>query len=86
VDRPDLNTGEVLVLDRDHLDRIPLPIPNPERVVLIASNSQEDLEIAWAAGLQTVVPRKDPINTATLAVLAASLYASGNSFELLPRI
>jgi hypothetical protein len=85
VDRPDLNTDEVLVLDRDHLDDIPLPILNPERIVLIAGNRNEDLEIAWEAGLQTVVLRKDPINTAMLAVLSAILCVSSNTIELLPK-
>lgn len=85
VDRPDLNTDEVLVLDRDHLDNIPLPILNPERIVLIAGNRKEDLEIAWNAGLRSVVLPEDPINTALLAVLSASLYVSSNGLDLLPR-
>jgi len=86
VDRPDLNTGEVLVVDRDHLKSIPRPILNPERIVLIARNRSEDLEMAWQAGLQTVVLREDPINTAMLAVLSASLCVSGSRLELLPMI
>ena len=67
------NPAGVLVLDAEHLRRIALPIPHPERVVLIAGNRSEDMEAAWDAGLQSVVLREDPISTAALAVMAASL-------------
>jgi hypothetical protein len=67
------NRAGVLVLDAEHLRRIALPIPHPERVVLIAGNRSEDMAAAWKAGLQTVVLREDPLSTAVLAVMAASL-------------
>ena len=63
----------VLVLDAEHLRRIVRPIPHPERIVLVAGNAPEDMDVAWNAGLQSVVLRDDPISTAALAVMAAGL-------------
>ena len=76
VENPDLRYPGVLVLDTVHLQAIPLPIFHPERIVLVAGNRNEDLEIAWKAGLQSVVLPEDPISTALLAVLSARLHVS----------
>ena len=86
VERPDLNTREVLVVDPDHLASIPLPILHPERVVCIAGNRNEYLEIAWQAGLRSVVHREDPLGTAMLAVLSATLCVSGHCLDLWPKM
>jgi hypothetical protein len=41
------------------------------------------MEAAWDAGLQSVVLREDPISTAALAVMAASLaIADGKNGDL----
>jgi hypothetical protein len=78
-----INPAGVLVLDVEHLRRIALPIRHPERVVLIAENRFEDMESACDAGLQSVVLREDPISTAALAVMAASLaIADGKNGDL----
>lgn len=76
VEAPDLMSANVLVIDPEHLRRIPRPISHPERIVLIAGNRFEDMDDAWNAGLQSVVLRDDPIGTAVLAVLAAGLQAT----------
>jgi hypothetical protein len=75
VDRPDLSRGGVMVLDSEHLDLLPRPIPNPERVVLIARNESGDLARAWEAGVNSVITDRDPLNTAVLAIMAARLRA-----------
>lgn len=76
VDRPDPRRGGVMVLDPDHLDLLPRPIPNPQRVVLIARKDSGDLARAWEAGVNSVITDKDPLNTAVLAILAARLRAA----------
>jgi hypothetical protein len=74
-DRPDLGRGGVMVLDPEHLDLLPRPIPNPERVVLIARNDSGDLARAWEAEVNSVIRERDPLNTAVLAIMAARLRA-----------
>ncbi|MCP5109955.1 MAG: hypothetical protein GY953_03880 [bacterium] len=76
VERPDPSDGSIIVLDFDHLEMLPRPIEEPERVVLIAGDGPDDLERAWQAGVQSVVSHAESINTAVLAVLAACLQAS----------
>ncbi|MCZ2074029.1 MAG: hypothetical protein HUU41_04005 [Bryobacteraceae bacterium] len=73
VDRPDSVLGGVLVLDADHLDLLPAPLANPERVVLIARNDPTLLTRAWEAGVNSVVFEKDPLNTVVLAIMSARL-------------
>lgn len=73
VDRPDPGGDGVLVLDRQHLDMLALPISNPERVVLISTDGGADVAKAWEAGVCSVVERSAPLNTAVLAVLSATL-------------
>jgi hypothetical protein len=63
----------VIVVDLEGLDRLPSPLPNPERVVLIARNETEQLSQAWDAGIRSVVFNEDPLSTAVLAILAAGL-------------
>jgi len=73
VDRPNPNWDGVMVLDSEHLDLLPRPIPNPERVVLVARNESDELARAWEAGVTSVITDKDPLNTAVLAIMAARL-------------
>jgi len=75
VDRPDPGRGGVMVLDSDHLEMLPQPLPNPERVVLVARNDSSDMTRAWEAGVNSVITDKDPLNTAVLAIMAARLRA-----------
>ena len=74
VDRPDLGVRCVLVVDEESLSRTPLPLPYPERVVLIThAEDPEILEQAWEAGIVSVVDANDPPTTVLLAIMAAAL-------------
>jgi hypothetical protein len=73
VDVPDTRRDGVIVVDADGLDRLPSPLLNPERVVLITRNDSEHLADAWNAGIRSVVFNEDPLSTAVLAILAAEL-------------
>ena len=73
VDRPDLTHKCVLVIDETAFQRLPLPLPNPERIVLITRKDPELLAQAWDAGIVSVVSEDDPLNTVLLAIMAAAL-------------
>lgn len=73
LDVPDPEPEGVLVVDSDALNRLPLPLVNPERVVLITSNDPQHLAQAWNAGIRSVVFNEDPLSTAVLAIMAAEL-------------
>lgn len=73
VDRPDPTQNCVLVLDQTALERLPLPLANPERIVLIVRKDPQLLAQAWEAGIVSVVSEADPINTVLLAIMAAGL-------------
>ncbi len=75
VELPDTHLEGVIVVDSDSLDLLPLPLPNPERVVLITRNDPEHLSRAWNAGVRSVVFSQDPLGTAVLAIMAAELRA-----------
>jgi hypothetical protein len=77
VDDPDVASQGVLVVDPEHLDRLPQPIQSPERVVLVTrdkpSRLSATLERAWEAGVHSVVSTQDPIYMVALAVMSANL-------------
>lgn len=73
VEVPDPKQDGVIVVDADGLDRLPFPLLNPERVVLITRNDSEHLSQAWDAGIRSVVFNEDPLSTAVLAIMAAEL-------------
>jgi hypothetical protein len=73
VEAPDPNLEGVIVVDSEALDGLPLPLLNPERVVLITRNDAEHLATAWNAGVRSVVFNEDPLSTAVLAIMAAEL-------------
>jgi len=73
VEAPDLERDGVMVVDCDHLSRLPVPLLHPERVVLVAQKDQHSLSRAWDAGVNSVIFDRDPLNTAVLAVMAARL-------------
>ncbi len=70
---PDPKQEGVMVVDADALDSLPLPLVNPERVVLITRNDPRHLAKAWNAGIRSVVFNEDPLSTAVLAIMAAGL-------------
>ena len=72
-DRPDLARPCVLVLDEFAFARLPLPLPNPERIVLISRKEHALLARAWEAGIVSVVSAEDPMSTILLAIMSASL-------------
>jgi hypothetical protein len=76
VDRPDLSQHCVMVLDELAFARLPLPLSNPERVVLITREEPQDpqfLAQAWDAGIVSIVSEEDPLSTVLLAIMAAAL-------------
>lgn len=73
VEAPDPGRDGVIVVDSYALDRLPLPLSNPERVVLITRNDPQHLAQAWNAGIRSVVFSEDPLSTAVLAIMAAEL-------------
>lgn len=79
VEAPDQGLDGVIVVDPDALDRLPFPLDNPERIVLITSNDPQHLSSAWNAGIRSVVFSQDPLATAVLAIMAAELRAPRDS-------
>jgi hypothetical protein len=78
VDCPDLERACVVVVDAAHLNRLPVPLSNPDKVVLISRKDAGSLKDAWDAGINFVVSDQDPMNTVVLAILAACLRSSAN--------
>jgi hypothetical protein len=70
---PDATQQCVLVLDEFAFAKLPLPLSNPERIVLIARKNPRVLAEAWEAGIVSVISADDPISTALLAIMAAAL-------------
>ena len=76
VDRPDQSQHCVLVLDELSFKRLPLPLSNPERIVLVTRHDSQDAQLlaqAWEAGIVSIVSEQDPLNTVLLAIMAAAL-------------
>jgi len=73
VEAPDPSERCVLVLDEESLNRVVLPLPYPERVVLITGKEPETLAHAWDAGIVSLVSASDPPSTVLLAIMAAAL-------------
>jgi hypothetical protein len=86
---PDATRQCVLVLDEFAFAKLPLPLSNPERIVLIARKNPRVLAEAWEAGIVSVTSADDPISTVLLAIMAAALrvanfHASVNAGEVSP--
>jgi hypothetical protein len=79
VARPDPAGDSVLVLDEAAFALLPLPLSNPERIVLITRRDPQLLAQAWDAGVVTVLSQDDPISTVLLAVMAAALRVANSS-------
>jgi len=74
IDMPDPSQPCVLVLDEFAFARLPLPLSNPERAVLITPRKDpQSLAHAWEAGIVSVVSPEDPMSTVLLAIMAAAL-------------
>ncbi len=73
VGRPDPSQHCVMVLDQSALETLPLPLANPERIVLITHRDPQLMAEAWEAGIVSVVSEQDPISTVLLAIMAAGL-------------
>lgn len=76
---PDLSQECVVVLDAATFARLPLPLSNPERVVLITRKDSQMLAEAWNAGIVSVVSDSDPVSTVLLAIMAAALRVAKSS-------
>jgi len=63
----------VLVMDEVCLNRVPLPLPYPERVVLLTRKDPVNLSNAWEAGIVSLVFPDDSQSTVLLAIMAAAL-------------
>jgi DNA-binding NarL/FixJ family response regulator len=73
VDRLELSKPSVMVLDEFAFGRLPLPLSNPERIVLICRQDPQLLAQAWDAGIVSVLSKDDSLNTVLLAIMAAAL-------------
>jgi len=73
VSSPDAARACVLVLDEAAFESLPLPLSNPERIVLITRKDPQLLAQAWEAGIVSVVSANDPMSTVLLAIMAAAL-------------
>jgi len=73
VAKPDPAKACVLVLDEAAFESLPLPLSNPERIVLITRKDPQLLAQAWEAGIVSVVSANDPMSTVLLAIMAAAL-------------
>ena len=80
VGSPDLSQHCVLVLDQAALERLPLPLANPERIVLITRIA---IPSRWPRhGRQGSFPwcrTQDPMSTVLLAIMAAALRVEKSS-------
>lgn len=73
VEKPDLESACVAVMDFATFERLPRPIESADRIVLIAANDAAHLKEAWEAGVHSVLTEQDPLNTVVLAALATCL-------------
>jgi hypothetical protein len=73
VERPDPAMPCVLVVDESSFERLPLPLVNPERVVLISQQDPQLLARAWDASIVSVLSTEDSLTTVLLAIMAAAL-------------
>lgn len=75
VERPDLNSGGIIVMDGNKPENLLLFEAQPERFVVIAHKDAALLSRIWDAGVRHVVFEEDSPTTALLAVIAAELRA-----------
>jgi len=73
VERPDVSKPSVMVLDEFAFARLPLPLSNPERIVVICQPEPQLFAQAWEAGIVSVLSKDDAVSTILLAIMAAGL-------------
>ena len=86
--RADPSQEGVMVLDEAAFARLLLPLPNPERVVLVTRREAPDPELlaqAWEAGIVSIVSEADPLSTVLLAIMAAALRVAKPHDSTIPR-
>ena len=66
---------QVQVVDLSNLLRLPQPLANPAKTVVIASGAV-DLERVWEAGIVSVLQNSESLEYVKLAILAALLRPS----------
>lgn len=76
---PDFTLEGAIVADRRALERHPVLLEHPERVILIAPNDPNFLSLLWKHRMRSVVFEKDPPGTVVLAVLATGIGDGGLS-------
>ena len=75
---PDFTHDGAIVADRLALDRHPVLLEHPERVVLIAPNDAKFLSLLWQHNIRSVVFETDSPSTVLLAILGNEI-ANGAS-------
>jgi DNA-binding NarL/FixJ family response regulator len=73
VEKPDLASACVVVVDQAHMAGLPQPLPQPDKIVLLAASDPDSLKEAWDAGVSSVVSEQDSLNTLVLAILSVCL-------------
>ena len=73
VDAPVQGDRCILVMDQESFGRARLPLPHPERVLLITRKDPESISKAWNAGIVSLVSTDDTPSTVLLAIMAAAL-------------
>jgi len=68
-------SDHVRVVDLSNLLRLPQPLANPAKTVVIASGAV-DLERVWEAGIVSVLQNSESLEYVKLAILAALLRPS----------
>ncbi len=70
---PDFDHDGAIVADRPALERHPILLEHPERVVLIAPNDTKFLALLWRHNMRSVVFETDPVSTVCLAILGTEI-------------
>lgn len=86
VESPRLTDACVVVVDAIGFARLPAPLTDPDRVVLISRGDPASLKEAWDAGVNSVVSDGDPLNTLVLAILSACLRAGARPARTAPAV
>lgn len=71
--RPDFELEGSIVADREALERNPMLLSHPDRIILITPNDQGFLSLLWEHNIRSVVFESDPPETVLLAVLGAGI-------------
>ena len=78
---PDFTRPGAIVADRRALERYPVLLDHPDRVVLIAPNDPGFLSLLWQHDMRSVVFDTDPPGTVMLAILGMEIGHDGASIK-----